>query len=99
MVLWVLSQIKYSRVLDIIIPLEKEVKKLKKDSNKKKKLAKQLLKIVNELEINISLYTKQCNQMIDHIIKSTDHELKEFSDKLQPLNDKFNSILNNKVLD
>merc|ERR1712228_757380 len=50
LVLWVLSQIKYSRVLDIIIPLEKEVKKLKKDSKKKQKLAKQLTGIVRDLE-------------------------------------------------
>eukprot|EP01083_Nonionella_stella_P115526 342622_1 len=99
LVLWVLSQIKYSRMLDIIIPLEKEVKKLKRESNKKKKMAKALLKIVNELEGNIKLYTAQCNEMIDHIIKSTDHELKQFSDKLQPLNEKFNALLNNKVLD
>eukprot|EP01084_Bolivina_argentea_P055608 101918_1 len=70
LVLWVLSQIKYSRMLDIIIPLEKEVKKLKRESNKKKKMAKALLKIVNELEGNIKLYTAQCNEMIDHIIKS-----------------------------
>ena len=99
LVLWVLSQIKYSRMLDVIIPLEKEVKKLKKDAKKKQKLAKQLLKLVKELEDNISLYTTQCNEMIDHIIKSTDHELKQFSDKLEPLNRKFNELLNNKILD
>merc|ERR1711933_268094 len=99
LVLWVLSQIKYSRVLDIIIPLEKEVRKLKKDSKKKQKLAKQLLKSVNDLEENIKLYTNQCNIMINQIIKSTDYELKQFSDKLQPLTDKFNAVLHNKVLD
>ena len=99
LVLWVISQINYSRVLDVIIPLEKEVKKLKKDAKKKQKLAKQLLKLVKELEANISLYTNQCTAMIDHIIKSTDHELKQFSDKLEPLNKKFNELLNLKILD
>jgi len=72
---------------------------LKKDSKKKQKLAKQLLKIVNDLEENIKLYTNQCNIMINQIIKSTDYELKQFSDKLQPLTDKFNAVLHNKVLD
>eukprot|EP01083_Nonionella_stella_P285362 971299_1 len=40
LVLWVLSQINYSRMLDVIIPLEKEVKKLKKENKKKQKEAK-----------------------------------------------------------
>eukprot|EP00484_Ammonia_sp_Unknown_P024455 CAMPEP_0197025396 /NCGR_PEP_ID=MMETSP1384-20130603/5757_1 /TAXON_ID=29189 /ORGANISM="Ammonia sp." /LENGTH=692 /DNA_ID=CAMNT_0042453923 /DNA_START=52 /DNA_END=2130 /DNA_ORIENTATION=+ len=99
LVLWVLSQIKYSRVLDVIIPLEKEVKKLKKDAKRKQKLAKELLSLVHELKENIELYTAQCNEMIDHIIKSTDHELQQFSNKLQPLNEKFYAILNNNVLE
>eukprot|EP01084_Bolivina_argentea_P272365 463718_1 len=99
LVLWVLSQINYSRMLDVIIPLEKEVKKLKKENKKKQKEARELIKIVSQLENNIKLYTNQSNQMIDHIIKSTDYELKQFSDKLQPLNQKFNQLLNNKVLE
>ena len=99
LVLWVMCQIHYSRLLDVIIPLEKELKHLKRDTKRKQKLARTLTSIVKDLEQNIKLYTDQCNQMIDHIIKSTDDELKQFSDKLQPLNDKFNAILKNKVLD
>jgi len=97
LVLWVISQINYSRVLDVIIPLEKELKKLKKDCRKKQKLAKVLMNVVNDLNENIKLYTNQCNQMIDHIIKSTDYELKQFSDKLQPLNEKFYALMNRKI--
>eukprot|EP00483_Globobulimina_turgida_P000840 UN00841 len=36
LVLWVISQINYSRMLDVIIPYEKEVKKLKKKVKKKR---------------------------------------------------------------
>merc|ERR1712244_71923 len=71
LVLWVISQINYSRVLDVIIPLEKELKKLKKDCRKKQKLAKVLMNVVNDL--------------------------KEFSDKLQPLNEKFYALMNRKI--
>jgi len=99
LVLWCQSQINYSRTLDVIIPLEKEVKKLQKDAKKKEKLAKELLRLVQELQVNIEEYTKQCNEMIEHIIKSTDHELQQFSDKLAPLNEKFNALLNNKNLE
>ena len=93
LVLWVLQQIKYSRILDVIIPLEKELKKLKKEVKKKQKLSKQLLQVVAELEENIKLYTDQCNQMIDQIIKNTDRELQQFKGKLEPLNAKFQELL------
>ena len=77
LVLWVLSQVNYCSV-GCYNSFRKrgKIKKIPK----KQKLAKQLLKLVKELEDNISLYTTQCNQMIDHIIQSTDNELKQFSD-------------------
>merc|ERR1712113_23946 len=101
LVLWVLQQIKYSRILDVIIPLEKELEKYKKEVKKKQKLSKQLLQVVAELEENIKLYTDQCNQMIEQIIKNTDKELQQFQGKLEPLNAKFQELLrrSGKVLD
>jgi len=101
LVLWVLQQIKYSRILDVIIPLEKELKKLKKEVRKKQKLSKQLLQVVAELEENIKLYTDQCNKMIDEIIKNTDRQLQQFKGALEPLNAKFQELLkrSDQVLD
>merc|ERR1711920_1166707 len=61
LVLWVLCQIRYSRILDVIIPLEKELKKLKKDTKKMQKLAKTLTNVVRDLAQNIKLYTDQCH--------------------------------------
>jgi len=93
LVLWVKHQISYSRILDIIIPLEKELEGMKKEVKKKQKLQKRLFGVVAELEKNIELYSAQCNQMIDRIIKTTESELQNFSAKLAPLNAKFQELL------
>jgi len=89
LVLWVLYQIKYSHILDRIGPLEKELRKLKKEVDRKQKLEGQLLAMLGELEDQMELYTVDANQMIDRIIKTTDRELKQFNSKLAPLHRKF----------
>eukprot|EP01084_Bolivina_argentea_P059290 108255_1 len=94
LVVWVRSQIRYSEMLDVVIPMRKEIRKLKKESKRKTKLAKQLLIAVSKLKQNIQNYQKECSGIINHIIDKTDEELKSFGHKLEPLNAKFYSILN-----
>jgi len=94
LVIWTRSQIRYSEMLDIVIPMRREVKRLKKESKRKTRLAKQLLEAVVKLKVNIEQYQKECSGIINHIIVKTDEELKNFGDKLEPLNAKFYAILN-----
>merc|ERR1711971_1311015 len=54
LVKWVKSQVKCSELLDIVRPMQKEIKVLRKKLNKKQKQQKVCIELVNELEIKIS---------------------------------------------
>lgn len=72
LVKWVKSQVKYSELLDIVRPMQKEIKVLKKRLNKKQKQAKVCIELVNELEIKISKAHTDINQMVENMIKLQD---------------------------
>ncbi len=86
-VIWVRSQILYSEMLDVVIPMQRVIRR-------KTKLTKQLLLAVEKLKVNIENYQNECSGIVNHIIVKTDEELKNFGDKLEPLNVQFYAILN-----
>eukprot|EP01084_Bolivina_argentea_P304250 525398_1 len=94
MVLWVNSQVNYSKALDDVVVMEAEVKKLKRGTKQKLKLANQYEQIVKELTVSIEKYEQECQQMVGNIIKDTKRELDAHSKKLNPINSKFFNMLN-----
>jgi len=81
LVKWVKSQVKYSELLDIVRPMQKEIKVLKKRLNKKQKQQKVCIELVNELEIKISKARTDINQMVENMIKLQDEY--DFGDDLK----------------
>merc|ERR1712176_1122400 len=81
LVKWVKSQVKYSELLDIVRPMQKEIKVLKKKLNKKQKQQKVCIELVNELEIKISKARTDINQMVENMIKLQDEY--DFGDDLK----------------
>lgn len=72
LVKWVKSQIKYSELLDIVRPMQKEIKVLRKRLDKKQKQLKVIVELVNELESKISRARADINSMVDNMIKMQD---------------------------
>eukprot|EP01084_Bolivina_argentea_P082948 150172_1 len=68
LVKWVKSQLKYSELLDIVRPMQREIKQLKKKLDKKQKLAKKCINTVQELELNISKCRTDIDQMVENMI-------------------------------
>merc|ERR1712154_597479 len=72
LVKWVKSQLKYSELLDIVRPMLKEIKLLKKKTEKKEKQLKLCCDVVNKLEVKISKARQEINEMVENMIKMQD---------------------------
>merc|ERR1712176_1417405 len=72
LVKWIESQLEYSRLLDIVRPLMKHIKKLKKELAKKQKELSVTAEIVNGLESEIKNARKDINDMVDNMITMQD---------------------------
>eukprot|EP01083_Nonionella_stella_P198429 728498_1 len=94
MVLWVNSQVRYSKLLDDVVLMEEETVRLGKDAKHKLKLAALYERITKELEVSIGKYEVECQQMIANIISKTSKELKSHESSLNPVNAKFFDMLN-----
>merc|ERR1719249_400187 len=64
LVKWVKSQVKYSELLDIVRPMQKEIKVLRKRLDKKQKQLKGMNELVNGLEVKISRARSDISQMV-----------------------------------
>jgi hypothetical protein len=72
LVKWVKSQVKYSELLDVVRPMQKEIKLLKKKLDKKQKQLQMCIDVVNELEMKISKARGEINDRVEHMIKFQD---------------------------
>lgn len=72
LVKWVKSQVKYSELLDIVRPMQKEIKVLKKRLDKKQKQLKMCYDVINELELKISSARTEISDMVNNMIELQD---------------------------
>eukprot|EP00486_Rosalina_sp_Unknown_P003106 CAMPEP_0201574314 /NCGR_PEP_ID=MMETSP0190_2-20130828/18745_1 /ASSEMBLY_ACC=CAM_ASM_000263 /TAXON_ID=37353 /ORGANISM="Rosalina sp." /LENGTH=606 /DNA_ID=CAMNT_0048002403 /DNA_START=108 /DNA_END=1928 /DNA_ORIENTATION=+ len=72
LVKWVISQVKYSELLDIVRPMQKEIKVLKKKLDKKQKQLKMCYDVINELELKISGARTEISDMVNNMIEMQD---------------------------
>jgi len=97
LVKWVKSQIKYSELLDIVRPMQKEIKVLRKRLDKKQKQLKVIVELVNELEAKIGRARRDINDMVDNMIKMQDEydlqpEDDDIASKIESHNQLYNTI-------
>jgi len=69
LVKWVESQIKYSELLDIVRPTQREIKSLRKELDRKQKKLEHCVSLVAGLEGKISKSRREINEMVDAMIK------------------------------
>jgi len=72
LVKWVKSQVKYSELLDIVRPMQKEIKVLRKKLDKKQKQSKMCRQVINDLELKISKARSEITEMVDNMIELQD---------------------------
>eukprot|EP00484_Ammonia_sp_Unknown_P006843 CAMPEP_0197073212 /NCGR_PEP_ID=MMETSP1384-20130603/210492_1 /TAXON_ID=29189 /ORGANISM="Ammonia sp." /LENGTH=642 /DNA_ID=CAMNT_0042512045 /DNA_START=104 /DNA_END=2032 /DNA_ORIENTATION=+ len=72
LVKWVKSQVKYSELLDVVRPMQKEIKLLRKKLDKKQKQLQMCIDVVNELELKISKARTEINDRVENMIKFQD---------------------------
>ena len=72
LVKWVKSQVKYSELLDIVRPMQKEIKVLRKKLDKKQKQSKMCRQVINDLEVKISKARSEITDMVDNMIELQD---------------------------
>eukprot|EP01084_Bolivina_argentea_P119610 212061_1 len=72
LVKWVKSQVKYSELLDVVRPMQKEIRVLKRQLGKKQKQLKMCVDVVNTLEMKISKSRTDINTMVDNMIEVQD---------------------------
>mmetsp|Transcript_40251 Transcript_40251/g.66070 ORF Transcript_40251/g.66070 Transcript_40251/m.66070 type:complete len:677 (+) Transcript_40251:129-2159(+) len=72
LVKWVKSQVQYSELLDVVRPMQKEIKILKRKLDKKQTQYQMCIDVVNELEVKISTSRTDMNEMVENMIKCQD---------------------------
>eukprot|EP00487_Bulimina_marginata_P006670 TRINITY_DN26481_c0_g1_i1.p1 TRINITY_DN26481_c0_g1~~TRINITY_DN26481_c0_g1_i1.p1 ORF type:complete len:131 (-),score=11.65 TRINITY_DN26481_c0_g1_i1:179-571(-) len=69
---WIKSQVKYSELCDVVRPMQKEIKTLKKRLEKKKKQRTLCIEVVSNLEVKIIEIKTEINEMVDGMIRMQD---------------------------
>merc|ERR1711971_399989 len=72
LVRWVKSQVRYSELLDIVRPMQKEIRVLKKRLEKKQKQLTGVVKLVGGLEQKIEQARRDIKEMVQNMIKLQD---------------------------
>eukprot|EP00483_Globobulimina_turgida_P010714 UN10735 len=72
LVKWVKSQIEYSILLDVVRPMQKQIKILSRKLDKKQRQLSMCTQVVNTLEMKISKSRTEINQMVENMIKLQD---------------------------
>merc|ERR1712129_213727 len=86
LVKWIESQLQYAKLLDIVRPLMKHIKALKKN-NKKQKELNVAVDVVDGLEIKITNARKDINAMVDDMIEMQDkYHFEEDDDEIDSEN-------------
>ncbi|KAG7090771.1 Cytoplasmic dynein 1 heavy chain 1 [Marasmius oreades] len=87
LVKWVLSQVKYSEILDRVEPLRNEVSSLEKEAETTKKQAKAIIDMIAELEAKIATYKGEYALLISETqaIKSEMERVKSKVDRSMEL--------------
>jgi len=100
LVRWVKSQVRYSELLDIVRPMQKEIRVLKKRLEKKQKQLTGVVKLVGGLEQKIEQARRDIKEMVENMIKlqdeydlDTEGEEKKvaISDKIESHNRMYNT--------
>ncbi|KAK1226991.1 dynein heavy chain [Marasmius sp. AFHP31] len=83
LVKWVLSQVRYSEILDRVEPLRNEVQSLEKEAETTKKQAKAIIDMITELEAKIATYKEEYALLISETqaIKSEMERVKSKVDR------------------
>merc|ERR1711997_452473 len=72
LVKWVKSQVRYSELLDIVRPMQKEIRVLKRRLEKKQKQLTGVVHLVAGLEEKIEQARRDIKEMVDNMIKMQD---------------------------
>merc|ERR1712048_62205 len=78
LVTWVKSQMKYSELCDVVRPMQREIKVLRRKLDKKQRQLKMCTDSVDSLEVKISESRAEIDQMVANMIKMQDEY--DFSD-------------------